>query len=83
MTTTTFQFNAGDYAPCDEDASNSFEAYCFACGRKLGKKPFHFEVNNSWELIIPGTDEAESQGCFPIGVECAKKFSPDLLVKFK
>ena len=77
---TTIEFNAGDLAPLNDKASTSLE-YCYACGRKLGKNAYHFEVNTAWQIIAPGTDERNSQGCFPVGSECAKKFAPNLLVK--
>lgn len=77
---TTIEFNIGDGAPCNSKAAIASPAnLCFACGRKLGKNPSYFEVNTSWELIATGSDEENSQGCFPIGSECAKKFSPSVL----
>jgi hypothetical protein len=79
-TVNTSVFNAGDAAPFNEKASNSIDQdFCFACGRKLGKNAFHFEVNTSWELIELGG--SDSQGCFPVGSECAKKFAAGLLVR--
>ena len=78
--TTTIEFNAGDLAPMHEKAESSLE-FCYACGRKLGKNPFHFEVDIAWMIIVPNSDEANSQGGFPVGSECAKKFAPNLLVK--
>ena len=77
---TTIEFNAGDRAPINEKAMSSLD-HCFVCGRKLGKNAYHFEVNTGWQIIVPGSDEANSQGGFPIGSECAKKFAQNLLVK--
>jgi hypothetical protein len=80
VSNTTVEFNAGDFAPMHEKAASSLN-YCFLCGRKLGKNAYHFEVNTAWQIIVPASDEENSQGCFPIGSECAKKFAANLLVK--
>ena len=73
-------FNVGDDAPFNEKASNSMgQDFCFVCGRKLGKNAYHFEVSNAWIIIELGG--SNSQGCFPVGSECAKKFAAGLLVK--
>jgi HKD family nuclease len=77
---TTIKFNAGDFAPQSIKAMDSMD-YCYLCGRKLGKNAYHFEVNRAWLIIYPGSDENYSQGFFPVGSECAKKFDSDLLVK--
>ena len=84
MVTTTFKFNVGDPAPCNSKAANASPSiYCFVCGRKLGKNSFYFEVSTRWELIVVGSDEKNSQGCFPVGSECAKKFAPEVLVRWE
>jgi len=80
---TTIQFNVGDIAPLNKKAANSFEEFCFACGRKLGKNLSYFEVTNDWKLVIPNTSHFNSQGCFPVGSECAKKFGANLLIKLQ
>jgi len=79
--TTQIIFTAGTTAPSNQKALNSIEDRCTVCARKLGANPFYFEVNTSWEIIVPGSDAANSQGCFPVGNECAKKFDTALLVK--
>jgi hypothetical protein len=81
MTTATFKYNAGDAAPHNEKALNSYDDLCTECGRALGKNPLYFEVNTSWQIIVPNSDEKNSQGCFPIGSTCAHKFAPELLIK--
>jgi hypothetical protein len=81
MNATTVEFNLSDSAPMNDKAMKFVDSLCYVCGRALGKNPMHFEVNTSWELIIPGSDEANSQGCFPIGQSCANKFAPKLLVR--
>jgi hypothetical protein len=76
-------YKAGDPAPLHNKAADSFD-YCFECGRKLGSNPWFFEVNSGWMLIDPKIrhlNNSDSQGCFPVGVECAKKFDPSILVK--
>ena len=73
-------FNVGDIAPLNNKASNAInQDFCFVCGRKLGKNSYHFEVNTGWVLIELGG--SDSQGCFPVGSECAKKFASGLLMK--
>lgn len=78
----TVVYNAGDAAPINRKAADAVgQDFCFDCGRKLGANPFHFEVNTAWEIIVPNSDDRNSQGCFPVGSECAKKFAAGLLVK--
>jgi hypothetical protein len=79
----TNQYNAGDKAPSNRKALDSIGDLCTECGRALGKNPLYFEVNTSWEVIVPGSDDANSQGCFPIGATCAHKFAPNLLIKME
>lgn len=55
---------------------------CICCGKpmKSGEKLF-VHMNTDWMAVNPTIDEkdcekltgAESQGCFPIGNDCAKK----------
>lgn len=70
-----------DQAPANKKAINSVNELCFVCGRALGKNPLYFEVNTNWEIIAPGSDNLNSQGCFPVGQTCANKFVPGLLIK--
>ena len=79
---TEYKYNVGDAAPHNEKALNSVADLCTECGRSLGKNPLYFEVNTAWEIIKPGSDAKNSQGCFPIGASCANKFAPNLLIKF-
>jgi hypothetical protein len=79
----TFKYNAGDRAPLNQKALDSWDPLCTECGRALGKNPFYFEVNTGWEVIVPNSDPANSQGCFPIGSTCAHKFAPNLLIKME
>jgi hypothetical protein len=75
-----YEFNLGDNAPKNEK-SWDFSDKCYICARKLGANPHYFEVNTSWILITPDGTYKDSQGQFPVGKECAKKFSPDLLFR--
>lgn len=81
MATTTYKYNAGTTAPSNRKALDSFDALCTECGRALGANPLYIEVNTDWEVIVPGSDEQNSQGCFPIGSTCADKFAPNLLIR--
>lgn len=53
---------------------------CEYCGKPLGKNPLYVHVNTSGTILpndvqaedLPGID-MESQGAFPIGMNCAKK----------
>ena len=83
MSVSTVEFNVNDSAPMNDKAMKFVDSLCYVCGRALGKKPMHFEVNTSWELIIPGSDNQNSQGCFPIGQSCASKFAPELLTRME
>ena len=74
------QFNVGTQAPSNSKAIGD-DSLCMVCGRKLGANPFYFEVNTSWEVITPNDSNEDSQGCFPVGSECAKKFAPNLLIQ--
>ena len=78
---TSYKYNTGSDAPFNQKALNSSESLCTECGTALGKNPLYFEVNTDWEVIVPGSDNENSQGCFPIGSSCANKFAPDLLIK--
>jgi hypothetical protein len=78
----TVKFHLGDGAPLNNKASHSTEDLCFVCGRALGADPLYFEVNTSWELIARGSDEKNSQGCFPIGSSCANKFAEGIVFRF-
>ena len=80
---TTFKYTAGSQAPNNRKALDSMTPLCTECGRILGKNPLYFEVNTDWDVIVPKSDEKNSQGCFPIGSECAKKFEPSLLIKME
>ena len=82
MLVKTYMYEAGNVAPMNAKAVHSTARLCTECGKKLGSNNFYFEVNTSWQLIKPDSDNANSQGYFPIGKTCASKFDPELLVKW-
>jgi hypothetical protein len=62
---------------------------CFFCARPTAQKSFvHLSTNG---LLVPANiDEndllkydLESQGCFPVGAECAKKIGQEFIVYIK
>jgi hypothetical protein len=78
----TYKYEVGSTAPNHPNASSTDDR-CMECGRALGKNPLYFEVNTSWEVIIPNSDEENTQGCWPIGSTCAHKFAPNLLIRLE
>lgn len=55
---------------------------CICCGKPMKSGPkLYVQMNTDWLAVSPTIDEkdflkytaAESQGCFPIGNDCAKK----------
>lgn len=59
-----------------------FGSECICCGRPMAAGPCKFvQMNTNWEAVNPSIPEekfremfdADSQGAFPIGNECAKK----------
>lgn len=56
------------------------ENCCEHCGKPLGKNPLYVHVNTNGTILPNGVQEEDlpgigmqSQGCFPIGINCAKK----------
>ena len=81
-----YTYNAGDgmfwnenYDACDKNGVQIER--CTICARKLGANPFFVEVHNGGDLVEFGKAVHDSgyMGCWPIGSECAKKFSPELI----
>ena len=62
------------------EPNGNYENYCIQCGRKTGKNAYLVNVSTAGELLHPAS-EAESQGFWNIGSECAKAFDPAVLVK--
>lgn len=71
---------ADSKAPKRQNA-DGFHHQCLICGRKMSDKAIDrgvwVEMSVRLKLIPVGhplsNDPAESQGCFPVGSECAKK----------
>jgi hypothetical protein len=69
----------GDFVNWVEPKGN-YQNYCIQCGRKTGKNAYRVNVSTGGEVLHPAS-EAESQGFWDIGSECAKEFDPSVLVK--
>jgi len=66
----------GDYL----DLSQADGEHCTICGRKIGKSSKMVHLSIAGEVIPMGNwENPESQGCWPIGSECAKKFVKGVL----
>jgi hypothetical protein len=85
-----YKFNAGDgmfwhdnYGNNDKQG-NPIER-CTICARKLGENPVFVEVHNGGDLVEfgKGIQDGGYMGCWPIGSECAKQFSPELIGHLK
>jgi hypothetical protein len=69
----------GDYVNWVEPNGN-YTNYCIQCGRKTGKNAYLVNVSTSGAVLHPAS-EADSQGFWQIGRECAKEFDQGALVK--
>ena len=69
----------GDFVNWVEPNGN-YENYCIQCGRKVGKNAYLVNVSTGGAVLHPAR-EADSQGFWNIGRECAKKFDKGVLVK--
>jgi hypothetical protein len=70
----------GDFVNWVEPNGNYGHNYCIQCGRKTGKNAYLVNVSTSGAVLHPAS-EADSQGFWHIGTECAKKFDRAVLVK--
>lgn len=55
---------------------NEGEGFCTACGRKVGASVLVVEVSIDGDVILPGDPRSggmDSQGCWDLGSECAKR----------
>lgn len=59
---------------------------CFRCGRPLTQKAsdngWWIQMTDSGVLVPKDYSEVDSQGCFPLGSECAKNVPTGLKFKF-
>ena len=69
----------GDYINWVEPKGN-FRHYCVQCGRKTSKNSYLVHVSTSGAVLHPAS-EADSQGFWNVGRECAQAFDPAVLVK--
>jgi hypothetical protein len=52
---------------------------CFLCGKRTNEE-LHVHYTTSG-MLTNNPNHPESQGCFPVGPECAKKLPKDFIVK--
>lgn len=70
-------YTFGDYLNMNDDA-------CAVCARKVGKNSWFVHLSISGNILHPASDADAgqvSQGFWPVGSECAKKFDAGVLVK--
>ena len=63
------------------DQANYAEA-CACCGKRVregGNLFAHYAIAGYWIPFAEHQDTAASQGCFPIGPECAKRFPKEFV----
>jgi hypothetical protein len=84
--TKQYTYNAGDGMFWNEnydatDKNGIQIERCTICARKLGANPVFVEVHNGGDLVEfgKGIQDGGYMGCWPVGSECAKKFSPELI----
>lgn len=72
----------GDHINWVEPKGNfrHYNNYCVQCGRKTGKNAYLVNVSTSGAVLHPAS-EADSQGFWNVGRECAQAFDPAVLVK--
>lgn len=79
-----FKVNLFDNPNRPEDTIQTDE--CEYCGKKLGKNPLYVHINTDGTILPNDITEEDlvqvgmqSQGCFPIGQNCAKNLLGDKL----
>lgn len=59
-----------------ENWSDFDENQCCLCGKKVGKNPIYVHYLTNGNITNADDDiVVNSQGCFPVGSECAKKIN--------
>ena len=91
MTTTTLPaIELPDYDAEKREANearvrSSHVGSCIVCGRPLNRSQadngYWVHMSTGWQVIGPDDTEADSQGCFPIGSECAKQIPAAYRIK--
>jgi len=81
----TYELNAGDAMSWhDKVFTDTSVDRCSVCGRKVSGNELFVEVHDGGNLVEFGKGDVHSagyMGCWAVGTECAKKFSPELLGK--
>lgn len=69
----------------NEDRYGIDENSCVCCGKRLKEIKLMIHAVTTWEATDARTEEEcaaagyESQGCFPIGADCAKHFPKEFI----
>ena len=56
-----------------ENWQNYNDDQCCICGRKVGDDPIFVQYTTNGTIVSTDIEVENSQGCFPVGSECAKK----------
>lgn len=65
------------------DWGNFNENQCCLCGRKVGENPTFVHYLTNGNVTNIQEDVENSQGCFPVGSECAKKVEKAFRLKLE
>jgi hypothetical protein len=61
---------------------------CFVCGKpvRISTRTQYVELDTRTGEPVPSAERVtlgdHSQGCFPVGSDCARRIDPDLLLRF-
>jgi len=90
MTTTPLPLEVPDYNADQKEANearvrDTHAGTCLICGRPLTRSAadngYWVHMSTGWQIILPDDDESDSQGCFPVGSECAKRIPTEYRIK--
>jgi len=82
MNTLTTELYESPMKERNEEKYGLLVEQCICCGKPMKEGPkLYVHMNTGWEAVHPSVSEKEcealtgyeSQGCFPIGNDCAKK----------
>ena len=70
------KFTLGSYVGWAEPKSNvkASDDYCVVCGKKMGKNGYYVHLSIEGTILPLDYEGSQSQGCWNVGSECAKKF---------
>lgn len=80
----TFEFTESPMKEANLETLGEHSDSCLICGKRT-RGEFWVEMSHDWIAVKnPGGIEfGESQGCFPVGPECRKKFPSGFVVQDK